>query len=267
MSERLLRLLAKISTKKPAVVVLVFLVLVALSIYSAQNIRYEFAHSTYFSKNDPVYQQYTLYQKDFEVGTENAFIFVKADNIFSKECLEYIDKLSKSLKEIVLQLYIGEKINTTMSEILNILTKISAVQPSIAYPKREEVQPPEGVSLEEWMKEHQKIQEDLLRLREDVVKTSAKKKEYEKNLEESIISKVVKYVQPPPPPGLSDEAQVAVEEIKAKVQVFTESLSKLENIITTALRMNQPISANTQPMDQDEKKRALEELPPGSVEE
>ena len=145
-------------------------------------------------------------------------IFNKVNDFIAKNAKEVAkqieDKgLSKSLKEIVLQLYIGEKINTTMSEILNILTKISAVQPSIAYPKREEVQPPEGVSLEEWMKEHQKIQEDLLRLREDVVKTSAKKKEYEKKIEE--LNKVI------------EDMKKNEEEVKKVLKILDDLLGKL----------------------------------------
>ena len=100
MWSKFLSKLADLSVKRPVLVILCFLLLIALSIYSAQNIRYEFAHSTYFSEDDPYYQQYILYQKDFEVGVENAFIFVKADDVYSKECLEYMDELSKSLKEI-----------------------------------------------------------------------------------------------------------------------------------------------------------------------
>jgi len=100
MKERILKSFASVSIKRPFLVILAFLIVICAAIYSAQNIRYEFAHSTYFSKDDPFYQQYTLYQKDFEVSTENAFIFIKADNVFSKECLEYMYKLSSSLREI-----------------------------------------------------------------------------------------------------------------------------------------------------------------------
>jgi len=145
-------------------------------------------------------------------------VFNKVNDFIAKNAKEVAkqieDKgLSKNLKEIVLQLYIGEKINTTMSEIIDTLGKISAVQPAVSQPKPAEVQPPEGVSVEEWMKEHEKIQEDLLKLREDVVKTSAKKKEYEKKIEK--LNKVI------------EDMKKNEEEVKKVLKVLDDLLGKL----------------------------------------
>ncbi len=84
----------------PFLVIGITLSLLIFSLYSAQHVVYEYSIDTFFSKSDVVYCQYKLFTKDFRVGSENIFIFVKCDDVTNRDVLKYMLTLGEELKRL-----------------------------------------------------------------------------------------------------------------------------------------------------------------------
>jgi hypothetical protein len=92
--------LAVFVARRPGVVVSLIAIILILSTFSAQNIKLVSGTESFFSKDNDVYRQYQLYKKDFGVGTNDVFIFIKGDEIVSRDVYEYMLDLENSLKEL-----------------------------------------------------------------------------------------------------------------------------------------------------------------------
>jgi len=108
--------------KHPGLIVGVVLSILLLSIYSAQHVVFEYKIDTYFDKDNKVYRQYKQYTSDFGISAEGVFIFIKGDDVTSKEVLEYMLLLSKELKQVD---YVGEVVSPA-SIITSIYGRIPA---------------------------------------------------------------------------------------------------------------------------------------------
>ncbi len=86
--------------KYPFFVIGLTLSLLVLSLYSAQHVTYEYSMDTFFSKSDRIYCQYKLFTKDFKVGSENVFLFIKCDDVMSRNVLEYMKRLGEELNRL-----------------------------------------------------------------------------------------------------------------------------------------------------------------------
>ncbi|RLI86048.1 MAG: hypothetical protein DRP01_05010, partial [Archaeoglobales archaeon] len=79
-------------------ILLVFLLAILL-IFSASNVKFERGLKTYLSKDNKIYSDYLRYTKHFKIK-ENAFLFLKSEDVTSKEVLEYFEEIKKRIKEI-----------------------------------------------------------------------------------------------------------------------------------------------------------------------
>jgi len=73
--------------------------LAILLIFSASNVKFERGLKTYLSKDNKIYSEYLRYTKHFKIR-ENAFLFLKSEDVTSKEVLEYFEEIKKRIKEI-----------------------------------------------------------------------------------------------------------------------------------------------------------------------
>jgi len=92
--------IVKLVQRYPFFIIGLTLSLLIFALYSAQYVVYEYKIDTFFSKDDKIYSQYKLFTKDFRVGSENIFIFVKCDDVMNREVLEYMLKLEKELRHL-----------------------------------------------------------------------------------------------------------------------------------------------------------------------
>jgi len=92
--------IVRIVQRYPFLIIGLTLSLLIFSLYSAQHVVYEYKIDTFFSKDDVIYRQYKLFTKDFRVGSENIFIFVKSEDVTNREVLEYMLKLEKELRHL-----------------------------------------------------------------------------------------------------------------------------------------------------------------------
>ena len=91
---------AKFIAKRPGLIVsLVFLVII-LSAISAQNVGLTSGTESMFSKDNVIYTQYKLYQKDFGVSSKSLFILVKGDDVVNREVYSYLLDLQKRIGSI-----------------------------------------------------------------------------------------------------------------------------------------------------------------------
>jgi len=91
--------------KHPGLILVAIGIILLLATLSSQNVRFEYGHESMFPKDNIIYKQNELYTKDFGVGSENAFIFIKGTDVLDREVLGYMLRLSNNLKKID---YVGE---------------------------------------------------------------------------------------------------------------------------------------------------------------
>ncbi len=91
-------MITEVVRRHPFAIIGITLSLLIFSLYSAQHVVYEYSIDTFFGKNDPIYQHYKLFTKDFRVGSENVFILVKGDDVTSRRVLKYMLTLGKELE-------------------------------------------------------------------------------------------------------------------------------------------------------------------------
>ncbi len=73
--------------------------LAILLIFSASNVKFERGLKTYLSKDNKIYSEYIRYTKHFKIR-ENAFLFLKSEDVTSEDVLEYFEEIKKRIKEI-----------------------------------------------------------------------------------------------------------------------------------------------------------------------
>ncbi|AGK60500.1 The (Largely Archaeal Putative) Hydrophobe/Amphiphile Efflux-3 (HAE3) Family [Archaeoglobus sulfaticallidus PM70-1] len=100
MFQEFLENVARFVARKPGLVVSVVSLLIILSAISAQNVKLTSGTESMFNKDNVVYKQYELYQKDFGTGTQNIFIIVKGDEVVSTDVYRYMLDLQRSLEYI-----------------------------------------------------------------------------------------------------------------------------------------------------------------------
>ena len=94
--------------KRPGLILIAVGIVLLLATFSSQNVKFEYGHSSMFPKDNIIYKQNELYTKDFGVGSENAFIFIKGTDVLDRDALEYMLRLSNNLKKID---YVGEVVS------------------------------------------------------------------------------------------------------------------------------------------------------------
>lgn len=85
--------------ERPLLTILLISSVIAFFIFSAQNL--EFGSADYadsFPPWDAIYRQYELYYKDFGYAPENVYIIVKAEDVLSRDVMEYMLSLQKVLE-------------------------------------------------------------------------------------------------------------------------------------------------------------------------
>ena len=100
MFARILDSLARFIARKPGIVVTAVAILLILSLYSAQNVKIVHGMDTFFSESNKVYRQYQLYEKDFGVGKEDVFIFIKGEEVVTREIYDYMLSLEEEIGKI-----------------------------------------------------------------------------------------------------------------------------------------------------------------------
>ncbi len=92
--------LLRIVSEKPGLVFIFVTVIILLSAYSAMNVEMSSGTENFFSKDNRVYQQYKLYEKDFVRTTGAVFILIKGDEVVSYEAYDFMLALGEELKKI-----------------------------------------------------------------------------------------------------------------------------------------------------------------------
>ncbi len=92
--------LLRIVSEKPGIVVIFVAIVLLLSAYSAANVKMTSGTENFFSKDNRVYQQYKLYEKNFERATGAVFVFIKGDDVVNYEAYDFMLKLGEELGKI-----------------------------------------------------------------------------------------------------------------------------------------------------------------------
>jgi hydrophobe/amphiphile efflux-3 (HAE3) family protein len=92
--------LPRIVLEKPGIVVIFVAIILLLSAYSAANVKMTSGTENFFSKDNKVYQQYKLYEKNFERATGAVFIFIKGDDVVNYEAYDFMLRLGEELGKI-----------------------------------------------------------------------------------------------------------------------------------------------------------------------
>jgi hypothetical protein len=101
MLERTLTTISRFIARHPGIVLVSVVFILILSTISASNVRFTSTeYKEYFPPGDVVFSQSQLYQKDFGVREDSAFIYIKGEDVTSREVLEYMLELEKNLKKL-----------------------------------------------------------------------------------------------------------------------------------------------------------------------
>ncbi|NHW23766.1 MAG: MMPL family transporter [Archaeoglobales archaeon] len=92
--------LPRIVLERPGLVFIFVIAIILLSAYSAMNVEMSSGTENFFSKDNKVYQQYKLYEKNFARATGAVFIFIKGDDVVNYEAYNFMLTLGDELKKI-----------------------------------------------------------------------------------------------------------------------------------------------------------------------
>ncbi|MEM3795759.1 MAG: hypothetical protein QXJ98_00600, partial [Archaeoglobaceae archaeon] len=67
--------------KKPGLVIVFISAIIFASIISAMNVETVSGTESFFAKENKVYQEYKLYEKNFQKAVGAIFIFIKSDDV------------------------------------------------------------------------------------------------------------------------------------------------------------------------------------------
>ena len=92
--------LLRIVSERPGLVFIFVIAIILLSAYSTMNVKMSSGTENFFSKDNKVYQQYKLYEKNFARATGAVFIFIKGDDVVNYEAYNFMLTLGDELKKI-----------------------------------------------------------------------------------------------------------------------------------------------------------------------
>ncbi|MEM1579070.1 MAG: hydrophobe/amphiphile efflux-3 (HAE3) family transporter [Archaeoglobaceae archaeon] len=92
--------LLNIVVKRPGIVFIFIGLIIILSIISASNIEMTSGMESFFAKENKVYQQYKIYERNFQRESGAVFILIKGDSVVSYESYEFMIKLGEQLQKI-----------------------------------------------------------------------------------------------------------------------------------------------------------------------
>jgi hydrophobe/amphiphile efflux-3 (HAE3) family protein len=93
--------IAEFVAKKPKTVVAVILLIIFLSLISSSNVKFGvMSYEELLPVGDKVWLRYQMYQKDFGISENSIFIFVKGDDVLTRESLEYMLTLSEEIEKL-----------------------------------------------------------------------------------------------------------------------------------------------------------------------
>ncbi|MDI9645342.1 MAG: hydrophobe/amphiphile efflux-3 (HAE3) family transporter [Archaeoglobales archaeon] len=98
--EEYLGRLAKFVAERPGLVVSVVALILIFSAISAQNVSMSTGTGSMFPKDNPIYLQYKMYERNFGVGAQSLFILIKGDRVISKEVYDYMLQLQNRIEQI-----------------------------------------------------------------------------------------------------------------------------------------------------------------------
>ncbi len=101
MFEDLLVKISRFIARRPGIVVSVIAIILILSAISASNVRFTSTeYKEYFPPGDKFFVQSQLYEKDFGVRADSAFIYIKSEDVTDRQVLEYMLTLEDNLKRL-----------------------------------------------------------------------------------------------------------------------------------------------------------------------
>ena len=87
--------------RRPGIVVAIVALILISSAISASNVRFTSTeYKEYFPPGDKFFAQSQLYEKDFGVRPDSAFIYIKTEDVTDREVLEYMLDLEENLKRL-----------------------------------------------------------------------------------------------------------------------------------------------------------------------
>lgn len=92
--------LLNIILKKPGIILIITGIVIIFSLISAMNVEMTSGTESFFSKDNKVYQQYKLYEKNFVRATGAIFIIIKGEEVINYETFQLMLKIEEELKKI-----------------------------------------------------------------------------------------------------------------------------------------------------------------------
>ncbi|MCS7118491.1 MAG: hydrophobe/amphiphile efflux-3 (HAE3) family transporter [Archaeoglobaceae archaeon] len=86
--------------KKPGIVLIFTGIIIIISMISAINVEMISGIDSFFAKENKAYQNYKIYEKNFQRVTGAIFILLKGDDVISYESFEYMLKLGEEIEKI-----------------------------------------------------------------------------------------------------------------------------------------------------------------------
>ncbi|MEM0202435.1 MAG: hydrophobe/amphiphile efflux-3 (HAE3) family transporter [Archaeoglobaceae archaeon] len=85
---------------KPGLVIIFISAIIFASMISAMNVEMVSGTESFFSKENKVYQEYKLYEKNFQKTTGAVFIFIKGEDVASYETYEFMLRLGEEISKV-----------------------------------------------------------------------------------------------------------------------------------------------------------------------
>ncbi|MFN3383298.1 MAG: hydrophobe/amphiphile efflux-3 (HAE3) family transporter [Archaeoglobaceae archaeon] len=86
--------------KRPGLIIIFISIIIFASMISAMNVETVSGTDSFFSKENKVYQQYKVYEKNFQVATGAIFVFIKSDDVLNYETYELMLRLGKEITKV-----------------------------------------------------------------------------------------------------------------------------------------------------------------------
>ncbi len=86
--------------RTPGLVIIFISVIIFASMISAMNVETVSGTESFFSKENKVYQQYKVYEKNFQVATGAIFVFIKSDDVLNYETYDLMLRLGKEIAKV-----------------------------------------------------------------------------------------------------------------------------------------------------------------------
>ncbi|MEM1999299.1 MAG: hydrophobe/amphiphile efflux-3 (HAE3) family transporter [Archaeoglobaceae archaeon] len=86
--------------KKPGLVIVFISAIIFASIISAMNVETVSGTESFFAKENKIYQEYKLYEKNFQKAVGAIFIFIKSDDVVNYETYDFMLKLGEEISKV-----------------------------------------------------------------------------------------------------------------------------------------------------------------------